>query len=63
MSAVAGLRGTKDWGPDERPKNYREMILFRNPNGSAPLFALMSRVQKESTSDSEFFWWNPARIR
>jgi hypothetical protein len=58
MAAVAGLRGTGDWGTDERPKNFRELILWRNPNGSAPIFALMSRVQKESTSDPEFSWWD-----
>ncbi len=58
MSGVAGLRGTGDWGTDERPKNFREMILFRNPSGSAPIFALMARVQKESTDDPEFAWWD-----
>ena len=58
MSGVAGLRGTGDWGTDERPKNFREMILFRNPNGSAPIFGLMSRVQKESVDDPEFNWWD-----
>ena len=58
MAAVAGLRGTGDWGTDERPKNFREMILFRNPNGSSPIFSLMARVQKESTNDPEFSWWD-----
>ena len=58
MSGVAGLRGSGDWGTDERPKNFREMILFRNPAGSAPIFALMARVQKESTDDPEFAWWD-----
>ena len=58
MAAVAGLRGSGDWGTDERPKNFRELILFRNPNGSAPLFALMSKVQKESVDDPEFAWWD-----
>lgn len=58
MAAVAGLRGTGDWGTDERPKNFREYILWRNPNGTAPLFALMSRVRKESTNDPEFAWWD-----
>lgn len=56
MAAVAGLRGTGDWATDERPKNFREFILFRNPNGTAPIFALMARVQKESTDDPEFSW-------
>jgi hypothetical protein len=58
MTAVAGLRGTGDWGTDERPKNFRELILFRNPNGSAPLFALMARVASEGVDDPEFSWWD-----
>jgi len=55
--AFAGLRGTGDWGTDERPKNFREMILWRNPNGQAPLTALMSRMKTEKTDDPEFSWW------
>jgi len=58
MAAVAGLRGTGDWGTDERPKNFRELILFRNPNGSAPLFALSARIASESVDDPEFSWWD-----
>lgn len=58
MAAVAGLRGTGDWGTDERPKNFREMIMWRNPNGATPLFALMSKVGKKSVSDYEFNWWD-----
>ncbi len=55
--AFAGLRGTGDWGVDERPKNFREMILWRNPNGQAPLTALMSKMKTEKTDDPEFSWW------
>jgi hypothetical protein len=55
--AIAGLRGTGDWGTDERPKNFREMILWLNPNGTAPIFALSSRANKETTNDPEFNWW------
>ena len=55
--AVAGLRGTGDWGTAERPKNFRELILWRNPNGSTPIFALTARIGKESTDDPEFAWW------
>ncbi len=29
MTAVAGLRGTGDFGTDERPKSFREYILWR----------------------------------
>ena len=55
--AVAGLRGSNDWGTDERPKNFREMILWRDPNGQTPLTALMSKMRTESTDDPEFSWW------
>lgn len=55
--AVAGLRGSDDWGTDERPKNFREMILWRDPNGQTPLTALMSKMRTESTDDPEFSWW------
>lgn len=57
MAAIAGVRGTGDWGTDERPKNFRETILWRNPNGMAPLTALMAKMKSESTDDPEFSWW------
>lgn len=65
--AIAGLRGTGDWGTDERPKNFRETILFRNPNGKTPIFAMMARMKKETTNDPEFSWWEeeqqPTRLQ
>lgn len=57
MASFAGLRGTGSFGTDERPKNFREMILWLNPNGTAPLTALMARMKKESVDDPEFAWW------
>ncbi len=67
--AVAGLRGTgsADWATDERPKNFREMILWRNPNGQTPLTALLAKMKSESTSDPEYAWYeeelNALRLR
>ena len=55
--AVVGLRGTGDWATDERPKNFREMILWRNPNGQTPLTALLSKDEVGSTSDPEYAWY------
>ena len=55
--AFAGLRGTGDWATDERPKNFREMILWRSPNGQAPLTAFLSKMASESVDDPEFNWW------
>src|SRR3972149_2449036 len=66
MAAVLGMRGSGGWGPDERPKNFREMILWRSPNGSAPLLALTARMRKQTVDDPEFAWWeeelNPIRL-
>lgn len=55
--AVAGLRGTGDWGVDERPKDFRESILFFKPNGSSPIFSLTSKAGKVTKTDPEFSWW------
>lgn len=57
MPAVLGLRGTGDWGTDERPKNFRETILWNSPEGDTPLLALMSKIGEQSTDDPEFSWW------
>lgn len=57
MASIAGLRGTGDWATDERPKNFREAILWRQPNGQAPLTALLSKMGEESTNDPEYNWW------
>jgi hypothetical protein len=55
--AFAGLRGTGDFSADERPKNFRELILRTDPNGQAPVFALTSKMNSEETDDPEFAWW------
>jgi hypothetical protein len=57
MAGVAGLRGTGDWGTDERPKDFRESILFYNPNGTAPIFALTGKAGKKTVTDPQFSWW------
>lgn len=52
-----GMRGTGDWVTDQRPKNYRESMLFLYPNGQLPLTALMSKMKNEAVDDPEFHWW------
>lgn len=52
---VLGMKGTGGFStPDERPKNYRELILLLFPNASAPLTALLSKLKNEPTDDPEF---------
>lgn len=57
MASYAGLRGSGKFAADERPKDWREGILWSEPNGQTPLTALMSKMGSESTSDPEFNWW------
>lgn len=57
MAAIAGLRGTGDWASDERPKNFRETILWRDPNGMTPLTGLLAKMGSQSTDDPEFAWY------
>ncbi|RLI53716.1 MAG: hypothetical protein DRP09_15030 [Candidatus Thorarchaeota archaeon] len=53
-----GMRGTGDWVTDQRPQNWRETILYLEPNGSAPLTAILSKLKKEPTDDPQFNWWS-----
>jgi hypothetical protein len=55
--AFAGLRGTGSYGTGERPKSFRELILWEEPNGQSPLTALMAKMRSEKLSDPEFNWW------
>jgi len=58
--AFLGMRGNGDWAIDQRPKNWRETILFRYPNGTAPLTAILSMMGNEGVDDPEFNWWTKA---
>lgn len=55
--AFAGLRGTGSWGTDERPKNFRQGILWLRPNGTTPVTALLARSRKSSVNDPEYSHW------
>lgn len=55
--AFLGMRGTGDWQTDERPKNWRQQMLFQWPNGDMPLTAILSKMGSERTTDPEFNWW------
>lgn len=53
-----GMRGTGSWSGNERPENWRQMMLYLYPNGSAPLTAIMSMMGQESVNDPHFHWWS-----
>lgn len=52
--ALAGLRGTGSFSSDERPKNYRGVLLLLKPNTRAPLTAMTGVMKSEPTDDVEF---------
>lgn len=52
--AIQGVRGTGEFSTDFRPKNYRELFTLLEPNGNAPLNALLSFGSSESTDDPEY---------
>jgi hypothetical protein len=54
MTAIAGLRGTGEFSTDFRPTNYRELFTLLEPNGSAPLQALLAMTSSQSTNDPKF---------
>lgn len=54
MAGIQGLRGTGQFEADFRPKNYRELFTLLEPNGNAPLNALLAMTSSEATDDAEF---------
>ena len=54
MTAIQGLRGTGEFSVDFRPKNYRELFTLLEPNGTAPLQALLAMAASEETNDPEY---------
>ena len=55
--AFLGMRGTQDWVTNQRPQNWRQMILKLDPNGSAPLTAILSMMENIDTDDPHFHYW------
>lgn len=54
MAAIQGLRGSGQFNSEFRPRNYRELFTLLEPNGNAPLNALLSMGSSEPTDDPEF---------
>jgi len=54
MAAITGMRGSGQFSTDFRPKNYRELFTLLEPNGNAPLNAMLSMSSTETTDDPEY---------
>jgi hypothetical protein len=62
MAQILGLRDVGNFTTDERPKNWREMILYLYPRSEqkAPLNALIAGMKNKVTDDPEFNWFEKA---
>lgn len=54
MSAILGMKGTGEFTSDEMPGNYRDMLLYLEPNTVARLTALTGRLKSEDTDHPVF---------
>ena len=57
MAAFMGMRGTGDWATNQVPESWAQYILYENPNGSAPLFAIQSMFRQENVDSYKHHWW------
>lgn len=59
MPSIIGMLNTKSYNDtDRRPKNWREYILYENPNPPTPLTALLGMAGGgQPTDDPEFYFW------
>ena len=54
VAGIQGLRGTGQFDTDHRPTNYREAFTLLEPNGDAPLNALLAMAASESSDDPKY---------
>lgn len=61
MGAYLGMRGSTNFEADGtykwRPENWREMLLYLEPNGMSPFTAMLSMLKNESTDDPIYHWF------
>lgn len=56
-----GLHGTGKFHADQLPRNYREMVLFLDPNGTAPMYAMSSKAHKTVPTTSSLIQYYTQR--
>lgn len=52
-----GMRGTGDWVTNQRPENWRQMMLRLYPNGEMTLTGMLSMLNNSKTTDPTYHWW------
>jgi hypothetical protein len=49
--------GRFDDTPEHRPQNWRQKVLQEDPNGDAPITAILSKLKNEVTDDYQYNWF------
>jgi len=57
VDAFLGLRGTSDFVTGQVPGNWREGVLYYEPNGDAPLVALTALMESSKIDSYTRSWW------
>ena len=57
MAAFMGMRGTGDFTTNSEPESWQEGVLYQQPNGIAPLFAMLSMFDRGSVNASKYHWF------
>lgn len=55
--AFMGMRDTGNWPADYVPYSWANKIMYENPQGIAPLFAMSSMFGKISVPSTTHTWW------
>ena len=58
VAGFLGMRGTGDWSNEERPKRFREGMLYMYPNGKMPITGIMSMGRSERINAPEYKWFS-----
>lgn len=55
-----GMRGTGDWPANYVPESWARAIMYENPQGVAPLFAMSSMFGDITVPSTVHHWWTKA---
>lgn len=52
-----GMRGTGDWTDNVVPEDWAQYIMYEEPNGDTPIYAMQSMYSKEAAKSYKYHWW------
>ena len=62
MANYLGMLGPGDFPANFEPEDWQQAVLYENPNGIAPLFAMLSMFPKEEVRDQQYHWFTMSLV-